>query len=60
MDKSEIYNHLGEDREDYFNAGAPPIIATSNFLFDSVDEIRNALSYKNGSPFYTRGVNPTT
>ena len=39
MDKSEIYNHLGED---------------------SVDEIRNALSYKNGIPFYTRGVNPTT
>ena len=60
MDKSEIYNHLGEDREDYFNAGAPPIIATSNFLFNSVDEIRNALSYKNGIPFYTRGVNPTT
>ena len=40
MDKSEIYNHLGEDREDYFNAGAPPIIATSNFLFDSVDDSR--------------------
>ena len=37
MDKSEIYN-FRRNREDYFNAGAPPIIATSNFLFDSVDE----------------------
>ena len=60
MDKSEIYNHLGEDIEDYFKAGAPPIIATSNFLFDTVDEIRKALSYKNEIPFYTRGINPTT
>jgi len=60
MDKSEIYNHLGENREEYFKAGAPPIIATSNFLFDTVDEIRQALSYMNEIPFYTRGINPTT
>ena len=42
MDKSEIYSRLGENRENYFKAGAPPIIATSNFLFDTVDEIRKA------------------
>jgi len=33
---SYILNELGEDREDYFNAIAPPIIQTSNFAFKTV------------------------
>ena len=42
MDISYILNELGEDRESYFNAIAPPIIQTSNFAFDTVDELRKA------------------
>jgi hypothetical protein len=33
MDISYIINELGEDRELYFNAVAPPIMQTSNFAF---------------------------
>ena len=35
-------NELGEDREQYFNAIAPPIIQTSNFAFKTVDDLRKA------------------
>ena len=31
MDISYILNELGEDRDDYFRAIAPPIVQTSNF-----------------------------
>ena len=37
MDISYIINELGEDRENYFNAVAPPIIQTSNFRVNKVD-----------------------
>src|SRR5690606_29126466 len=40
MDLSFILNHLGEEREDYFNAVAPPVMQTSNFAFRTVDEMR--------------------
>ena len=40
MDLSYILNELGEDRENYFNAIAPPIIQSSNFAFNSVDEMQ--------------------
>jgi hypothetical protein len=33
MDISYILNILGEERGNYFNAVAPPIIQTSNFAF---------------------------
>jgi cystathionine beta-lyase/cystathionine gamma-synthase len=33
MDISYILNELGEEREHYFNAVAPPIMQTSNFKF---------------------------
>ena len=39
---SFIINELGEDRENYFNAVAPPIIQTSNFAFKKVDGMRKA------------------
>lgn len=57
---SEILNHLGEERELYFNAVAPPIIQSSNFCFESVSEMRESLKHEDEIPFYTRGVNPTT
>lgn len=59
MTLSEILNHLGEDREQYFNAVAPPLIQTSNFRFNSMAEMREAFDYERGSHLYTRGNNPT-
>ncbi len=41
-DISYILNELGEDRDLYFNAIAPPIIQTSNFVFNKVDDLRKA------------------
>lgn len=59
MDISHILNHLGEERENYFNAVSPPIIQTSNFCFKTVDEMRIGLQKESEAPFYTRGFNPT-
>ena len=58
-DISKIINHLGEDREEYANAVAPPIYQTSNFCFDSVKDLRESLDKEYELPFYTRGYNPT-
>ncbi len=59
MDISYILNELGEERENYFNAIAPPIIQTSNFKFDTVDAFRKALSDEYQGNLYSRGFNPT-
>ena len=59
MDLSYIINHLGEDRENYFNAISPPIIQSSNFAFKSVATMRESLKKEFEIPFYTRGYNPT-
>lgn len=62
MDKkklSYIINELGEDREQYFNAVAPPIIQTSNFIFTTVGEMRNRFKDEYGGYLYSRGLNPT-
>jgi cystathionine beta-lyase/cystathionine gamma-synthase len=59
MDISYIINELAEDRENYFNAIAPPIIQTSNFCFDTVDEMRKALADEYSAFLYSRGRNPT-
>ncbi len=42
MDISQIINELGEDRENYFNAVAPPIMQTSNFAFKKVADLSKA------------------
>lgn len=42
MDISQIINELGEDREHYFNAVAPPIMQTSNFTFKKVADLMKA------------------
>ena len=59
MDISYIINQLGEDRHDYFNAIAPPIIQTSNFAFDTVDDMRRAFEDEMSTYIYSRGINPT-
>jgi len=59
MDLSYIINELGEERENYFNAISPPIIQTSNFAFNTVDELRTAFEDEMGGYIYSRGLNPT-
>lgn len=59
MDISYILNHLGEDREDYYGAVAPPAFQSSNFCFKTVAEMREKLTRELETPFYTRGYNPT-
>lgn len=59
MDISHILNHLGEDREQYYGAVAPPVFQTSNFAFSTVAEMREKLTKELENPFYTRGYNPT-
>jgi cystathionine beta-lyase/cystathionine gamma-synthase len=58
-DLSFIINHLGEDHASYFNAVSPPIVQTSNFLFETVDEMRKAFQDEMGGYLYSRGLNPT-
>ncbi len=60
MDISYILNELGEERENYFNAIAPPIIQTSNFKFNTVADFRKALADEYQGNLYSRGFNPTS
>ena len=59
MDISYILNELGEAREQYFNAIAPPIVQTSNFAFPTVDALREAFRDEMSTYLYSRGLNPT-
>jgi cystathionine beta-lyase/cystathionine gamma-synthase len=59
MDISYILNHLGEERENYFNAVSPPIVQTSNFCFKNVEGLRQAFLDEKNLHVYTRGNNPT-
>ena len=59
MDLSYILNELGEERENYFNAIAPPIVQSSNFSFRNVADFRKALSDEYEAILYSRGNNPT-
>ncbi len=59
MEISEILFHLGEDRENYFNAIAPPTIQSSNFAFDTIQDFRNKVADELYHHVYTRGNNPT-
>lgn len=60
MDISYIINELGEDRHLYFNAVAPPIIQSSNFRVNTVDELRDLFADEYSGFLYSRGLNPTT
>jgi cystathionine beta-lyase/cystathionine gamma-synthase len=59
MDISYIINELGEDREQYFNAIAPPIMQTSNFAFNKVEDLRSAFADEYSTYLYSRGKKPT-
>jgi cystathionine beta-lyase/cystathionine gamma-synthase len=59
MDESFIINQWGEDRELYFNAVSPPIIQTSNFAFNKVEDLRKAFEDEMAGYLYSRGINPT-
>jgi cystathionine beta-lyase/cystathionine gamma-synthase len=58
-DISFILNELAEERSEYFNAVAPPIIQTSNFTFSKVDDLRTAFHDEMSGYLYSRGINPT-
>lgn len=59
MNLSQILNELGEDRDLYFNAIAPPIMQTSNFKFNTVEDMRQRFKDEFGGYIYSRGLNPT-
>lgn len=59
MHLSDILTHLGEDREQYFNAVSPPIVQSSNFAFKTLDEFRQAFTNELEHHIYSRGNNPT-
>lgn len=59
MDLSYILNELGEDRDGYFRAVAPPIMQTSNFAFKSVADFRKSFEDEYATWLYSRGLNPT-
>lgn len=59
MSIDDIIAHLGEDREKYFNAVTPPNIQSSNFVFDTVENLREAVADELNHHIYTRGNNPT-
>lgn len=56
---SEILNEYGEERENYFNAIAPPIMQSSNFAFNNVNDFRQAMANESEKFIYSRGLNPT-
>ena len=59
MDISYILNEFAEERENYFNAVSPPIMQTSNFVFDTVEDMRKAFADEYSTYLYSRGRNPT-
>src|ERR1700733_5867255 len=59
MDISYIINELGEDRENYFNAVSPPIMQTSNFRVETVDQLKALFEDEYSGYLYSRGLNPT-
>ncbi len=59
MDISYIINEFAEERENYFNAVSPPIIQTSNFIFNTVEDMRKAFADEYSTYLYSRGRNPT-
>ncbi len=58
-DISYIINHLGEEREKYFNAVTPPVFQTSNFAFRNVEELKKSIADEKNNHIYSRGNNPT-
>ncbi|RDV17132.1 aminotransferase class V-fold PLP-dependent enzyme [Pontibacter diazotrophicus] len=59
MDLAYIINELGEEREQYFEAVAPPIIQSSNFASKTVADMRYKMKHEEDEYMYSRGNNPT-
>jgi cystathionine beta-lyase/cystathionine gamma-synthase len=59
MELSEILFHLGENRENYYNAVATPVIQSSNFAFKDLDVFRKMAENELEGRLYSRGNNPT-
>lgn len=59
MNLNYILNHLGEEREAYFDAISPPVIQSSNFQMRNLEDMRMRFSDELSMPVYTRGNNPT-
>jgi cystathionine beta-lyase len=59
MDISFILNHLGEERDNYYQAVSPPIIQSSNFVFRDLEDMRSRFSDELDHHVYSRGNNPT-
>ena len=59
FDLSYIINELGEERSNYFNAIAPPIIQTSNFRVNTVEGLKQLFKDEYSGYLYSRGLNPT-
>lgn len=59
MDISFILNHLGETREQYFQAVSPPIIQSSNFVFSDLEDMRTRFADELDYNVYSRGNNST-
>ena len=59
MDINDILIHLGEERSNYYNAVSPPVIQSTNFVFDSIETFRESFQNELGHHLYTRGNNPT-
>jgi cystathionine beta-lyase/cystathionine gamma-synthase len=58
-DLSFILNELGEDRAHYYNAVSPPIMQTSNFRVNTVEELKKLFADEYSGYLYSRGLNPT-
>ncbi len=59
MNTSDILTHYAEHYSEHHNAVSPPIYQSSNFCFSNFQELREGLKDEFGTPFYTRGYNPT-
>jgi cystathionine beta-lyase len=59
MHLSDILFHHGENRKEYYNSVSPPIIQSSNFVFENLADFRKAFGEEMESVIYTRGNNPT-
>jgi cystathionine beta-lyase/cystathionine gamma-synthase len=59
MDLSWIINHLGEERERYFDAVIPPIVQSAIFAHPDIATMRARLADEFNAHVYTRGQNPT-
>lgn len=58
-DLSFILNHLGEERDRYFDAVIPPIVQSAIFAHPDIATMRARLADEFDAHVYTRGNNPT-